>query len=180
MEPAASPRLAAAAAIPRRRTQIDDLLTDEAKSADRSATQQGEADEQHHCGLNCRHESAGEGEATGDDGRRQARPTPIDPAADHRCRQNPCKRTNCVGDRGRSARDAKIGSDRIEENGDARRLAGQGHERAEGAGAQYDPAIMESRSSGAHRPHVINPPGASLPPADRSQIPRSNARARTR
>src|SRR6267143_1262276 len=51
---------------PPHKPQIDDLLTDEAKSADRSATQQGEADEQHHCGLNCRHESAGEGEATAD------------------------------------------------------------------------------------------------------------------
>ena len=110
--------------------------------------------------VNCRHKSAGQSEATGDDGRRHARPTPVDPAADHRCRQNPCKRSNSISDRGRSARDAKIGSDRIEENRNACRLAGQGHERAEGAGAQYDPAIMESRSSGAHRPHVINPPGA--------------------
>lgn len=180
MEPAASPRLAAAAAIPRRRTQIDDLLTDEAKSADRSATQQGEADEQHHCGLNCRHESAGEGEATGDDGRRQARPTPIDPAADHRCRQNPCKRTNCVGDRGRSARDAKIGSDRIEENRNACRLAGQGHERAERAGAEYDPAVVDGGQLWTDRLVQINLHGArSLPPV-RLQSPRNNALARTR
>src|SRR5712671_1163253 len=85
---------------PPHKPQIDDLLTDEAKSADRSATQQGEADEQHHCGLNCRHESAGEGEASGDDGCRQARPTPVDPAADHRRWQNPCKRSNPIGDRG--------------------------------------------------------------------------------
>lgn len=69
--------------MPTHKPQINDLLTDEAKAADRSAAQQREADEQRHCGLNRRHERASEGEASGDDGRRHARPTPVDPATDH-------------------------------------------------------------------------------------------------